>query len=366
MTSAKLISADSHIVETPDWWVERVDRQYRDQVPRIVENEDGSGHTIVNFPGMKPFPARGYIPNAVGQSPTGSDTGGYWDTPAGAWDPAQRIVDMERDGVVAEVLYPTIGLRTFTIENPEWRRVCFKAHNDRLGDYVAYAPDRLLAISMIELDDIPAAIKELERCVKMGHRGAMISSSPPKDRRYNNPCYDPFWAAAQEMKIPLSLHVLTGTGQRRLDKAVLADQPLYFRLQYVIELQESLTEMIEGGVFERFPDLKVITVEGGVGWMVGFATNSDFAWLRHQSSLKRKPSDYIKENVFATFQQDAGVRANVLGGFANFMWANDYPHGDSVWPVSRQVIEKDFAGLPEEDVRAITCGNAAKAYGVVV
>jgi predicted TIM-barrel fold metal-dependent hydrolase len=364
MAAGKLISADSHIVETPDWWAERVDRPYRDQVPRIVENADGSGHTIINFPGLKPFPARGYIPNAVGQS--GRETGGFWETPAGAFDPVQRLKDMDLDGVTAEVLYPTIGLRTFTIESAALRSVCFKAHNDRMGEYVAAAPDRLLSVAMIELDDIPAGIRELERCVKLGHRGAMISSSPPPERRYDNPIYDPFWAAAQDMKIPLSLHVLTGTGRRRLERSTLSARPLYFRLEYVVEQQETLMEMIEGGVFERFPDLKVITVESGVGWMLGFATNADFAWLRHNSPLKRKPSEYIKENVFATFQQDSGVRGNVAGGYANFMWASDYPHGDSIWPVSRQVIAKDFAGMADEDVHAITWANAAKAYSVNV
>jgi predicted TIM-barrel fold metal-dependent hydrolase len=362
MVPDKLISADSHIVETPDWWAERVDRRYRDQVPRIVENEDGSGHTIINFPGLKPFPARGYIPNAVGQS--GRETGGFWETPAGAFDPAKRLDDMALDGVSAEVLYPTIGIRTFTIESPELRGVCFKAHNDRMGDYVSHAPDRLLAISMIELDDIDAGLKELERCVKMGHRGAMISSSPPASRRYNDPRYDRFWAAASEMNIPISLHVLTGTGERRLNRALLGPQPLYFRLHYVFELQETLIEMIEGGVFERFHDLRVITVESGVGWMLGFATNADFAWLRHQSKLPQKPSHYVHRNIFATFQQDSGVAGNVAGGYANFMWASDYPHGDSIWPVSRQVIEKDFAGMAEADVRAITWDNAAKAYNV--
>jgi predicted TIM-barrel fold metal-dependent hydrolase len=192
----------------------------------------------------------------------------------------------------------------------------------------------------------------------------MISSSPPPERRYDNPCYDPFWAAAQEMGAPLSLHVLTGTGQRRLDRSLRGSRPLYFRLEYVVELQETLMEMIEGGVFDRFPGLKVVTVESGVGWMLGFATNADFAWLRYDRPLPRKPSDYIRENIFATFQQDSGVRGNVAGGYANFMWASDYPHGDSTWPVSQRVVAEDFAGMDEADTHAITWGNAARAYGV--
>jgi predicted TIM-barrel fold metal-dependent hydrolase len=363
MANRKLISADSHIIETPDWYYERVDKKYRDSVPRIVKNDAGK-LMIMGFPGMSPYPAKGYIPNAVGQSPTGSDKGEYHETPAGAWDPNVRLTDMDRDGVSAEVLYPTIGLRTYTLEDPALRAACFRAHNDQLSDYVAQAPSRLLAITMLETSDIPAAIKELERCVKLGHRGAMISSGPPADRPYSSSYYDPLWAAACEMNIPLSMHVLTGTGQRRLMRDVLTAAPLYFRLQYVVELQESLTQLIEGAVFERFPKLKIITVESGVGWMLGFATNSDFAWLRHQSTLKRPPSEYIKENIFATFQQDSGVRGNVLGGYSNFMWASDYPHGDSTWPVSQQVVADDFAGLPEQDTYEITWGNAARAYNI--
>jgi predicted TIM-barrel fold metal-dependent hydrolase len=362
MTPRKLISADSHIVETPDWWVERVDRKYRESVPRIVKKGDGPQMQIINFPGRAPFPARGYIPNAVGQA--GRDSGDYWETPGGAWDPAVRLQHMDQDGVRAEVLYPTIGIRLFTVEDPELKAVCFRAHNDRMGEYVAHSPNRLLSISMLQTDDVAAAVKEMERCVKMGHRGAMITSAPPADRPYGSPYYDPLWAAATQMNIPLSLHVLTGSGKRRLNADLLAVQPLYFRLQYVMELQEALTTMIEGGVFERFPKLKVITVESGVGWMLGLATSLDFAWTRHQSPLKRAPSEYIRENIFATFQQDSGVRGNVLGGVSNFMWASDYPHGDSTWPVSQKVVATDFAGLPEADIHAITWNNAAKAYSI--
>jgi predicted TIM-barrel fold metal-dependent hydrolase len=363
MAQRKLISADSHIIETPDWYYERIDKKFRDQAPRMVRDDKGQ-LMVMGFPGMSPFKARGYIPNALGQSPTGSDTGAYEETPKGAFDPSARLVDMAKDGVEAEVLYPTIGLRTFTLEDTALRAACFRAHNDQLSDYVAQAPRKLLAIAMLETSDIQAAVKELERNVKRGHRGAMISSSPPAEQPYSSPYYDPLWAAASEMNIPLSLHVLTGTGPRKLMRNVLDAQPLYFRLQYVIELQEALTQMIEGAVFERFPKLKIITVEGGVGWMLGFATNSDFAWLRHQSPLKRPPSEYIKENIFATFQQDSGVRGNVLGGYSNFMWASDYPHGDSIWPLSQEVVAKDFAGLPEQDTQDITWGNAARAYNI--
>jgi len=363
MAARKLISADSHIIETPDWYYERVDKKYRDDVPRIVRNDKGQ-MMVMGFPGFSPSLARGYIPNAVGQSPTGSDVGEYEETPAGAWDPKARLVDMDRDGVSAEVLYPTHGLRTFTLEDPELRAACFRAHNDQITDYIAGAPSRLLGIAMIETTDIAAAVKELERCAKLEHRGAMISSAPPPDRPYSSREYDPLWAAASEMKMPLSLHVLTGTGPRKLMRDILKTSPLFFRHQYVVELQNTLLQFIEGEVFERFPNLKVAIVESGVGWMLGFATNADFAWLRQQSTLKRKPSEYLKENVFATFQQDSGVRGNVLGGFSNFMWASDYPHGDSTWPVSQSVVEKDFAGLPEDAVHEIVWANAAKVYNI--
>lgn len=363
MTERKLISSDSHIVETPDWYFERVDARYKDHVPRIVKDADEQ-LVVQGFPGMSPFPAKGYVPNAVGQSPTGKDTGDFCDTPAGAWDPAVRLKDMDRDGVSAEVLYPTIGLRTFTLEDADLRAACFRAHNDQLSDYVSAASERLLAVAMLETQDIDAAVKELERCVRSGHRGAMVTCSPPEDRPFSSDYYDKLWAAACEMDIPISLHVLTGTGQRRLMRNVLTSLPIYFRHEYVVELQESIIRLVEGGTFERFPKLKMITVESGVGWMLGLATNADFAWLRHQSSLPRRPSEYIKENIFATFQQDSGVRANILGGYTNFMWASDYPHGDSTWPVSQDVVAKDFAGVDEAATRAITFDNAAQAYGL--
>ena len=320
MTPLKLISADSHIVETPDWYTERVERKYRDRVPRIVKKGDGPAMEIINLPGTKPIPARAYIPNAVGQS--GKDDGKsseYSDTRPGAWDPGARLKDQETDGVVAEVLYPTIGMRLFGGNDPELRAVCFRAHNDRMGEFCAVAPTRLMPVAMLQIDDIPAAVAELERCARLGHRGAMISSAPPEERPYNSPYYDPLWAAASSLGMPISLHVLTGTGQRRVDRNTLSTEPLFFTLQYVNELQESLTRMIEGGVFERFPKLRVVTVESGIGWMLGLAAALDYIWKRRQSPLKRPPSEYVRENIAATFQHDAALKGNVLGGMANFM-----------------------------------------------
>ena len=359
-TLGRVISADSHIVESPDWWLETIDKKYRDRAPRIVRSGEGPGMQMVNFPGYAPFPVKAVIPKGVDQCERkGSE---YWDTTPGAWDPADRISAMDRDGVSAEVLYPTYGMWLFGTDDAEIRAVLFRAHNDRIAQFCAHDPTRLAAIAMLPTDRVTDTIRELERCAALGHRGGMIASTPPPDRPYGSREYDPLWAAACASNMPLSLHITTGIGKRKFDAAKLQAAPLQFRLQNVIEIQETLTTMIEGGVFERFPDLRIVTVESGVGWMTGYSAVLDFAWKRHDVPLKRKPGDYIRENIFATFQQDYGLKGNVLGGVKNFMWASDFPHGDSTWPVSRDVIRSDFEGLSTDDLQTITFGNAARLY----
>src|ERR1700728_3487116 len=177
MASNRVISADSHAMEPADLWTTRLDANLRDKAPRVVETSKGH---LFSAPGVRPFPVAGGF--GIGKS--GDDLKehlkkGYEAARPSGWDPAERIKDQDIDGVQAEAIYTTLGMPLFGLDDAE-----------------------------------------LERCAKLGLKGAMIWGVPPEDKPYYSELYDPFWAAAQEMKMPLSLHVITQRDQkgRRRDK----------------------------------------------------------------------------------------------------------------------------------------------------
>jgi predicted TIM-barrel fold metal-dependent hydrolase len=207
---------------------------------------------------------------------------------------------------------------------------------------------------------------ELERIAKKGLHGALIWGVPPEDKPYSLPDYDPFWAAAQDLDMPLSLHIITSRKGLQFDPR----RVLYRYMRLPQEVQLSFADLITGGVPERFPRLKLVSAENDISWIPHFMYRLDHAYdrLRHFEglSLPMMPSEYMKRNVVATFQfETTNVNfTRQIFGAENIMWSSDYPHTDSPWPRSRDIIDEAFKGIPEADVQKIVGGNVARFYGV--
>ena len=382
MASMRVISADSHAMEPADLWTSRLDAKLRDKAPRVVSTSKGH---LFSAPGVRPFPVAGGF--GIGKS--GDDLKqhlkkGYEAARPSGWDPAERLKDQDVDGVSAEVIYTTLGMSLFGLDDAELQQACFRAYNDWVNEFSSYNRKRLYPIALISLEDPAAGARELERCAKLGLRGAMIWGSPPKEKPYFASDYDPFWAAAQELGMPLSLHVVTGKKQNQAkakpggppDRSILdADDdsrgPAPFLLNAmgaVHSVQKSLQQMIFGGVLDRFPALKVVSAENDSGWVAHFMYRLDhvyekFGVMWDKVGLKLKPSEYVRRNVWVTFQDDMiGPMTWRYFGADNYMWASDFPHADSTWPNSLKVIAKDFEGIPDDVTRKMTCDNAAKLY----
>jgi len=379
----RVISADSHMMEPADLWESRLDGKFQDRAPKVIKSESGKGHLFV-APGIRPFPvAGGFGIGKSGEELKEHLKRGYEAARPSGWDPAERIKDQDIDGVQAEVIYTTLGMPLFGLDDDELRRACFAVYNDWVGEFRSYNPKRLHPVALISLDDIPLAVNELERCAKLGLKGAMIWGVPPEERPYHSDIYDPFWAAAQAMNMPLSLHVITQRdqkGRRREGDRERSEEPnqvlsggirvLIGTMQPIYQVQRTLSSFIFGKVFERFPGLRVVSAENDTGWIAHFMYRSDhfyekFGTMRDATRLKVKPSDYVRTNIWATFQDDAiGPMTYRFFGEDNYMWASDFPHTDSTWPNSLKVIKQDFEGVPEGVTRKIVCDNAAKLYGI--
>jgi predicted TIM-barrel fold metal-dependent hydrolase len=374
MADLRLISADSHVMEPLGFWEERLDQTFRDRAPKVVPRPDGNG-LLFTAPDINPFPVAGGF--GIGKS--GAELKehlkkGYEAARPSGWDPAERIKDQDVDGVEAEVLYTTLGMPLFGLKDADLQRACFHVYNEWLADFCAYNPKRLIGTALISLEDIPAGVKELEHCAKKGLRGAMIWGSPPEDRPYSSRVYDSLWQAASELHMPLSLHVITGKGKEsQTGDAFEAgkNKPSIgeFYANLIHEVQRSLSSIIFGGVLERFPRLIIISAENDVGWIPHFMYRLDHAYEKFNTlfnePLRMKPSEYIRRQMFATFQDDpVGPSAYKLFGPTNYMWASDFPHTDSTWPESRKVVERDFAGVPEDVRQKIVFENAARLYNI--
>jgi predicted TIM-barrel fold metal-dependent hydrolase len=367
MDSLALISSDSHVMEPADLWATRLDAPWRERAPRVEKNAGGPGFSFV-VPGFARQPVAGAF--AAGKSGDAYkrhlEHAGYGDAHPGGWDPAARLEAQATDGVGAEVLYATLGMRLYRLADAELQRRCFAAFNDWLVEYCSHAPRRLLGVAAISLWDVEAGVAELTRCARLGLRGGMIWGGPPRDRPYHLDLYDPLWAAAQDLGMPLSLHVVTGMGEE--SRVEFGDAPMRY-VSLIHEVQRALADIVLGGVLERFPRLQVVSAESDTGWLPHFMQRLDRAnekfGVLMGNRLKLKPSEYVRRQVWATFLDDVvGAAFFESHGEDTFMWGSDFPHSDSTWPDSRKVVEKNLAGVPEAVARKVVYANAAALYGI--
>src|SRR4029450_12908679 len=297
MAEHRVISADSHFVDPPNMWAERLDKKFKDRAPHTVQGLQGREGEFFVCENISPIPvAAAFGAGVPSEQLPEHNKKGFEAAPASVWDPAARIKDQDRDGVRAEVIYTSMGMPLYGLDDTQLRPPCFRPYNDWPVEYCSHDPKRLLPLGLITLEDIEAGIQELRRIAKKGMRGAMIWAEAPSDRPYSHPDYDPFWAAAQDLTMPLSLHILTGRRGTGVDffKGDLALQVATLHH----EIERSLAVFVLGGVLERFPQLTIVSAENDVAWMAYFMWRMDFAKGRigalSPTKLSLKPSEYIQ------------------------------------------------------------------------
>jgi predicted TIM-barrel fold metal-dependent hydrolase len=363
VSDLQCISADSHVVEPGNLWLDYIEPAYRDRAPRLVH---GPEHDSWACEGLEPL-AVGLLA-AAGVPADALEHGGRFDThvPPGAWDPHARLEQIEADGVQAEVIYPTVGLTLFGMEDPGLKRACFRAYNNWVADFCAAHPDRFKAVGLLPTEDIEVAILELERCRKLGLVGGAIALDADRDQRYGEPAFEPLWAAAEGLEAPLSLHVFTGSPRSKpRRKRDIADG-----IVEAMWVQRALGLMVFAGVFERFPGLRIVSVESDAGWLPYFLERIDYIFERRQKLYPMKlsrellPSEMIRRGTRFTFLRDrAAVLARHQIGLPLLLWSTDYPHNGSTWPASREVLAHIMEGVPDDERLQIVAGNTAELYG---
>jgi len=392
----EVISADSHIDLCwlpPDLFTSGASAAMRERMPFVVDGpggptwktKRGSNLGVVNGMGSA---GRQYIPGKIHRADRMASTGLYDDGRKGIrrlTDPELRAKDQDRDGVQAEVLYGVLGT-TGRLQDPEAALEVLRIYNEWLGGFCASRPERFAGLAAIPNNPLEAAIAEVKRVAKRGAvRGLDIANSGDLTPLWD-PYWNPLWEVINETGLPLHFHTVSGHVPDHIRKIqMIGGDPTRARLPgmpevdlpvaraafaaditaFQINMSSILSSMIFGGVLERFPRIRLVLGESGIGWIPYVLWRMDAEWEDQfrDLSLKMKPSDYWKRQCFATYQTDPiGIKLLDELSADNVMWGSDFPHPDGVWPDSQEYLQRELGHLPAATRRKVQCENAAKLY----
>ncbi len=230
----QVLSADSHVLEPPDLWTTRMQAKFRDRAPHLIHEHNGQKGDFIVCEPLRPFNpfslgCAGIPPAELAERALE----GYAACRPGSWDPAERLKDMDMDGLGVEIFYCGYGMSMFSYPgDDEFQRDAHRAYNDWAAEYASYSPKRLIPIANISMTDPEKDLAELTRVKNAGFRGIFVSNDPLEYRRYDNPMWEKFWTAVEEYDMPVNVHILTRQGGPQVganpivDGVVLADPGL--------------------------------------------------------------------------------------------------------------------------------------------
>jgi predicted TIM-barrel fold metal-dependent hydrolase len=303
------------------------------------------------------------------------------------WDDERRLAEQEADGVVAEVVFPNtvppffptgaMVARPPTPEEYPRRRAGIRAHNRWLAEWCGRHPERRAGVAQIFLNDVGDAVADVRWISEHGLRGGILLPSVPDDAKHiaplYAPSYDPLWAVCEDLGVPVNNHSGGGApdyGPYPASSAIWIAEATFFS-------RRSLTHLILGGVFERFPRLRFVLTEQGASWIPPLLDQLDGYHAQMRTGrigelkygpdevLPLKPSEYFARNVWvgASFPSPGEADARRDIGLDRFMWGSDYPHNEGTYPYTREALRRSFAGTDPAELQQLLAGNAATVYG---
>ena len=290
----------------------------------------------------------------------------------GEFDATVRMQELDADGIAGEVIFPQMapfgaGLMQYRYPvTPEQSFAGCQAYNRWLADFCSANPARQAGVALIDVEDIEASVREIRAARAMGlWGGVLLPSSTGKHPFYHHPRYEPIWAVCQELDIPVQSH--SGWSP---DYGDVPSATAMFISEVDMWAQRPFTAMLWAGVFERYPNLKYMLTETGVGWVVEKLRVLDFKaaspMFKHfNRGLSMTPSGYFGRNCWlgASFMPEHEGRFRHQIGVDRLMWGSDYPHLEGTWPNTMKALNETFALYPEQEIRDILGLNAANAYG---
>ncbi|HEU5194989.1 MAG TPA: amidohydrolase family protein [Methylomirabilota bacterium] len=376
----KRISADCHldmIWLPPDLFTSNAPAAQKDKMPYVADSPEGprwvarNGATFGYVGGVGSAGSK-YVPGKQLRVDVMASTGLYEDGLKGIrrpGDPHLRAKEMDRDGVDAEVIYGVLAAAA-KLEDHEASVTMLQIYNTWMADFLKAYPERQIGLACLPFGDIPAAIEEVHRVAKLGFRGIELSCSWNMEPMWH-PQWEPLWQAIDEVNLPLHFHTFPSVSPKLREQYTgLTQRALMYSglCLFQLALANILTALMGRAVFERYPRLRVVFGESGIGWIPYVLDRMDFEYEDQYKDLPLKmlPSQYWRRQCKATFQYDRiGTKLIDEMGAETLMWGSDYPHPDGIWPESEKYISEQFKELSPEVTRMITCENAGRFYGLI-
>ena len=382
-----LVSVDDHVIEPPNVWLDRLPAKYHDVAPRMTADDRWMYEDkVVPTSGLSVTVGKRkeeFTPNPVP----------YSEMHPGCYDPAERVRDMDRAGILASLNFPSFprfcGQIFWEAKDKDLAHLCVQAYNDwMIDEWCGAAPGRFIPLIIIQMWDPALAAREMERCAAKGATAFAFSENPEPlglptihdPGRY----WDPVLAAAQDLQMVPSMHV----GSSSTMPVISSDAPGLANLTFgAVRAAGTMLAWLFSDVFERFPGVKIALSEGNIGWMPYFieraeqvidkqrhwakATNTSFynndvATEQVMADLDRlNVRETVRKHIYGCFiEETSGLRSLDIIGEDNVMCETDYPHSDTTWPdcigVARKIL--DEAQLSDATQYKILRGNAERLY----
>ncbi len=376
-------SGDSHYMEPPDLY-QRLPAHLQELLPKTVRDET-RGVEVITVDGQsfeRPIPTP-KTPEQLMRTAARpaeedldevdrSEDNNIFSRAPGAFDPHKRLLDLDKEGIWAEAIYPSLGIWTFNIRTPEVVREGCRISNDFFIDFQRTSPRYVVAAS-IPLLDVDDTVAEIKRASGMGFKLGFFPVRPPSAKpQWQDPEWDPVWAALEDNDMVLGFHI----GTEPVDPTGRIG--LYYRgrggavLNYVETTyggQRAVTQLIACGALDRHPNLRILVSEGGATWGPFLADRMDEGYRQHGAAVRPKlskpPSQYLYEQVYASFQHDrSAVPAYAAMGFPNVMWGDDYPHMEGTYGHTQKTLHELFDGVSPEVRLALTEGTFGRLFSV--
>jgi predicted TIM-barrel fold metal-dependent hydrolase len=370
MDDLVLVSVDDHVVEPPDMFERHLPAKWRDVAPHVERKPDGSDVWVYDgneIPNIGLNAVAGRPPEEYGMEPTSFD-----ELRAGCYDVAQRVRDMDANGVIGSMCFPSFpnlcGQLFSRSSDLEAGLAVLQAYNDwHIDDWCGGAPGRFIPLMLPPIWDPELMAAEVRRCAAKGCHAVSFSENPSKLKlpSLHDPHWDPFWQACVDEGTIVCLHI--GSSSKLVITAPDAPIDVLITLQPV-NIVQAAADLVWSPVLRRFPDLRIALSEGGIGWVPYFCDRIDWIYTRHhawtgQDYGGRLPSEVFLERVVLCFIDDPAGAANLdRMNVDTVCWEADYPHSDSTWPISPETLWPSIDGLSDDLVDRITHLNALRHY----
>jgi predicted TIM-barrel fold metal-dependent hydrolase len=383
--SPGLISVDDHVIEPPNVWVDRVARADRDRVPHVVEEDGVSvwryGDKRITIPSLFAQAGREEADITPGLM-------SYADMRPAYYDAHARTVDMDADGIIASMCFPTIprycGQTFLEAADRDLALDCVRAYNDwTIDEWAGGAPGRFIPLIITPLWDPQLAAAEVERCAGRGAKAVSFSENPAKlglpSLHDRDGYWDPLLSAINDTGLPICIHF----GSSSMVPNTADDAPIYVSaLLSPLNLTYAAADWLFCHKLEQFPKLKICLSEGGIGWMPYIIERAEYVmdhmrWARTYEPFDyngtrhdnlgpaESPSDLFRRHIYGCFIDDRfGVDNIEAIGIDHVMMEADYPHGDGTFPHTMANAERLLAGLDPESRYLVMQGNARHVFNL--